>query len=295
MPATTQPDDGRRRRHRCTLGAVGVVAAAIVLALGAVSPAASGTTLEATYEISVAGVKVGAAEVESRFTDSEYTATIRGKTSGVSRLFSDARALLSGEGRISGDHVLPTSYDLETREGEFETHVRMKMRAGEVTDLLVIPRLSQHPDRIPLEPEHRQEVVDPVAAFLIVTDKPGIGNGRQACKRTIKVFDGWQRYDVRLAYKQTRTVHGSDDAYDGRVVVCTARYVPVAGHRMSLKATRYMVENKRLEVWYAPVKNRRLLVPYRILIGTTYGDLVIVATRFVATDTNARPAVGNQE
>lgn len=276
-------------------GAVDIVAVATVLALVAVSPAAAGTALEATYEISVAGVKVGGAEVEGRFTDSDYKVTIRGQTSGVSRLFSDARALLSGAGRISGDRLLPVSYDLETREGEFETHVRMKMRAGEVVDLLVIPRLSQHPDRIPLEPEHRLDVVDPVAAFLIVRDKPGIGDGRQTCKRTIKVFDGWQRYDVRLAYKQTRTVHGSDDAYHGRVVICTARYVPVAGHRMSLKATRYMVENKRLEVWYAPVRDRRLLVPYRILIGTIYGDLVIVATRFVATDTSARPAVGNQE
>jgi hypothetical protein len=105
------------------------------------------------------------------------------------------------------------------------------------------------------------------------------------------VFDGWQRYDVRLTFKQTRKVDGSSDAYDGRVVVCAARYVPVAGYRMSLKSTRYMVENKRLEVWYAPVNDRRILVPYRILIGTAYGDLVVVATRFVATDTDATPAV----
>lgn len=283
MPATTQSDDRRRR-------AVGAVAAAIFL--GAVSPAA-GTALEATYAISVAGVKIGAADVESRFTDTEYTAIIKGKTSGISRLVSDARAQLLGEGRISGHRLLPSSYDLETREGDFETLVRMKMRAGAVTDLLVIPRLSQHPDRIPLEPEHRRNVVDPVAAFLIVADKPGIGDGRRICERTIKVFDGWQRYDVRLSFKQIRKVTGSGDAYDGRVVVCTARYVPVAGYRMSLKSTRYMVENKRLEVWYAPVKDRPLLVPYRILIGTAFGDLVVVATRFVATDSDARPAVGN--
>jgi hypothetical protein len=293
MPATTQSDDGRRRGGRCKRHAAGAVAAAAFLALGAVSPAASGTALEVTYEISVAGVKIGTAEAEGRFTDSKYAATIKGTTSGISRLVSDARALLRGEGRISGQRLLPASYDLETREGDFETHVRMKMRAGAVADLLVIPRLSQHPDRIPLEPDHRQHVVDPVAAFLVVADKPGIGDGSRICRRTIKVFDGWQRYDVRLTYKQTRKVDGSGDAYDGRVVVCAARYVPVAGHRMSLKATRDMVDNKRLEVWYAPVKDRRLLVPYRILVGTTYGDLVVAAKRFVVSDTNAKPAVGN--
>jgi hypothetical protein len=294
MPAATTQSDGRRPRcDRGTPRAVGALAGASLLAFGTVSPAAATTIFEATYAISVAGLMIGAAEAKSRFTDTHYTAIIRGNTSGISRLVSDARALLLGEGRIAGDRLLPASYDLETSEGEFETHVRMKMRAGAVTELLVIPRLSRHPDRIPLDLEHKRNVVDPVAAFLVVADTPGIGDGSRICRRTIKVFDGWQRYDVQLTYKQIREVDGSGDAYDGRVVVCTARYVPVAGHRMSLEATRYMADNKRLEVWYAPVSDRRLVVPYRILIGTAYGDLVIVATRFVATGGNAKPAVGN--
>jgi hypothetical protein len=293
MPAITQSDGGRPRRGWQRPQAVGALVGAATLAAVAISPAAATTTFEATYAISIAGLTIGTAEAKSRFTDTEYAATVTGKTSGISRLVSDARALLLGEGRIARDRLLPGSYDLETREGDFETDVRMKLKAGAVTDLLVIPRLGQYPDRIPLEPEHKRDVVDPVAAFLVVADTPGISDGSRICRRTIKVFDGWQRYDIRLTYKQTRKVDGSGDAYDGRVVVCTARYVPVAGHRMSLKTTRYMAENKRLEVWYAPVKNRRLLVPYRILIGTTYGDLVIVATRFVATESDAKPAVGN--
>lgn len=293
MPAITQPDGRRARRGWQIPHAVGALVGAATLAAAAISPAGATTTFEATYAISLARLTIGTAEAKGRFSDTAYAATITGNTSGISRLVSDARALLLGEGRIATDRPLPESYDLETREGDFETHVRMKLRAGAVTDLLVIPRLSQHPDRIPLEPEHKRNVVDPVAAFLVVADTPGIGDGSRICRRTIKVFDGWQRFDVRLAYKQTRRVDGSSDAYDGPVVVCTARYVPVAGHRMSLKATRDMMENERLEVWYAPVNNRRLLVPYRILIGTTYGDLVIVATRFVATESDAKPAVGN--
>jgi Protein of unknown function (DUF3108) len=283
MP-TTQSDGERPRRDRHTPRAVGTLAAAIILGFAAVSAGAATTNFEATYAISVAGLTIGSAEAKSRFTDTGYAAIITGKTTGISRLISDARALLLGEGQIAGDRLVPASYDLETSEGDFETHVRMNMQAGSVTDLLAIPRLKQHPDRIPVEPEHKRNVVDPVAAFMVVADKPGIADGSRICRRTINVFDGWQRYDVRLTYKKTATVDGGGDAYNGSVVVCTARYVPVAGHRMSLKGTRYMANNKRLEVWYAPVKDRRLLVPYRILIGTTFGDLVVVATRFVTTD-----------
>lgn len=295
MAATTQSHRrNARNNRRLAPFAAGAVAMTLLPALGMISPATADTVFEATYAISVGGLTIGAADAEGRFTDKEYAAIIKGETSGISRLVSDARAELRGHGRISRHRALPTSYDLETREGEFETHVRMKTRAGAITDLLVIPRLREHPDRIPIEPEHRQNVLDPVAAFLVVADNSGVGDGKRICRRTIEVFDGWQRFDVRLSYKQTRQVEGIGDAYDGTVVVCTARYVPVAGHRMSLESTRYMVENKRLEVWYAPVRDRRLLVPYRILIGTAYGDLVVVAKRFVVGDTAAaKPAVAN--
>lgn len=260
----------------------------VILALLATSPARSETALEASYAISLGGVTIGTADVDGLFTGVAYTARITGKTSGVSRLMSDARAQLVGEGRISRGRVTPRTYELETREGEFETHVRMKMRAEAISDLLVIPRIPAHPDRIPVEREHRRNVVDPVAAFLVVSDTSATGDGRRICQRTINVFDGWQRYDIRLSYKQTRTVEGDD--YNGRVVACAARYVPVSGHRMSLKSTRYMAENKRIEVWYAPVGSWRLLFPYRILIGTAYGDLVVAATRFAVAGGDGKAA-----
>jgi len=292
MSATLHAQRGRTPSARRPLFAIGAILA-LFPAFATTAAAASDTVFGATYAISLAGLTIGTADAEGRFTDNAYTVTINGETSGISRLVSDVRATFRGSGRIFAGNLLPAAYDLETREGEFETHVRMKTRGGAVTDLLVIPRLSEHPDRIPIEPQHKRDIVDPVAGFLVVADKAGISDGERICRRTIKVFDGWQRYDVRLSFKETRTVEGRGEAYDGSVVVCSARYVPVAGHRMSLKTTRYMVENKRLEVWYAPIENRRLLVPYRILIGTAYGDLVVVAKRFVVGNTPAKPAIGN--
>jgi len=293
MAATTQAQRRRAPGKRRLPFAIGGAALALLLTFGTAAPAASDTVFEATYAISLSGLTVGAADVEGRFADNTYAVTIKGETSGISRIVSDARATFRGSGRIFAGNLLPASYDLETREDEFETHVRMKTRGRAVSDLLVIPRLREHPDRIPIGPEHTRDIVDPVAAFLVVADKAGIGDGERTCRRTIKVFDGWQRYDVRLSYKETRMVEGGSDAYAGGVVACSARYVPVAGHRMSLDTTRYMAENERLEVWYAPIGDRRLLVPYRILIGTAYGDLVVVAKRFVVGSAAAKPAIGN--
>jgi len=290
MPEVTRSGPARTGSAARSRLAAAVVATILI---GPSPEARAETALKVSYAISIAGLTIGRVDANGRFTETGYAAIIKGSTSGISRLVSDARATLVGSGRISGKRVVPASFNLETSESGFETHVRMSMRAGAITDLLAIPALREAPDRVPLTPEHQRDVVDPVGAFLSVVDKPGLADTESVCSRTINVFDGWQRYDIELSYKETRLVTGAGEAYDGKVVACTARYVPVAGHRESREAVRYMAANKRLEVWYAPIKDMRFLVPYRILIGTKYGDLVITSTRFVVADPPPKAAVGN--
>jgi hypothetical protein len=101
------------------------------------------------------------------------------------------------------------------------------------------------------------------------------------------VFDGWQRFDIRLAYRETKVV---SSGFTGDVVVCSARYVPIAGHRPSREAVTYMARNERLEIWMAPVEGTRMMVPYRILIGTQIGDLIVAARTF---DVSSAAAASN--
>ena len=250
------------------------------LATLAVAPtrALDTTVFRASYVIAVGGVVVGHASAESRFTDKGYVASISGSTSGVTRIVSDASARLSGSGRISGGRILPSSYVLDTRENGFVTHVSMAMRSGKITDLVAVPRLVKAPDRVPITSLHKTNIVDPLGAFIIPADRPGIPIGRIVCNRTVKVFDGWTRFDVRLYYKETKAVDGGAGMYAGRVIVCGARYVPVAGHRAA--NVRELADNQRLEVWLVPLSNLKVLVPYRLIIGTRVGDIVISATRF---------------
>jgi Protein of unknown function (DUF3108) len=272
-----------------------------LLAAGAILPAlvaatcpgktAEDTTLKATYAISIAGLTVGRVEVVSKFSGNRYTAAIHGSTSGPSRLVSDATASLIGSGLIYGARVLPSSYQMETRENGFETHVDMQMRSGRVVDVVALPPLLKAADRVPITPAHKIDVVDPLSAFIVPNDRPGIPSGHRACARTIRVFDGWTRYDVQLYYKDTKAIDGDASSYAGRIIVCGARFIPVAGHRSTRKAVQTMAANRRLEVWLASVPNTQLLVPYRMLIGTEVGDLVIFATRFTTDSSERRAAL----
>jgi hypothetical protein len=105
------------------------------------------------------------------------------------------------------------------------------------------------------------------------------------CGRTVHVFDGWKRFDIRMSLKETRKVDDGDAAYSGDLIVCAARYQPVAGHRTSDDSVAFMADNKRLEIALAHVKGTNYMVPYTILIGTKVGDLTIDARTFTANDT----------
>ena len=253
---------------------------ALAILASAAAEAGDITTLKATYAISIAGITVGRAEAEGRFSGNGYAAAIAGSTSGVTRLVSDATTRLSGNGHILGGAILPATYDMSTLDNGFATHVSMSMRQGAVSSVVALPELSEAADRIPVTPADKVNVVDPLAAFLIPVDPLGAPSGHSACDRTVKIFDGWTRYDLQLYYKETKAIDGGRRTYSGIIIVCGARYVPIAGHRPTRKAVQDMANNKRLEVWLAPVAGAPVLVPFRILIGTNLGDLIVYATHF---------------
>lgn len=262
-----------------------LLSALIAVPVAAAGAQAADMTLKADYLITIAGITIGKVNAEGRFTDSGYAATISGQTYGISRFVSDAHAVLAGNGRIRGSHIAPASYNLDTDEKGFRTHVSMAMRAGAIVNLSTAPHLMPYPDRVPVTPNHKRDVVDPVGAFVAVVNQPVATTGPSACNRTVRVFDGWQRYDVKLSFKGSKHVNNSSGAYSGEVFVCGARYVPVAGHRPGRDSVQYMADNKRLEVWLAPVDGTRVLIPYRILIGTQVGDLVIISRDFTVSAT----------
>jgi hypothetical protein len=68
--------------------------------------------------------------------------------------------------------------------------------------------------------------------------------------------------------------------YKGPVAVCAVRYVPIAGHRPDRPGTKFMAENKSMELWLAPVEAERILLPYRVSVRTMIGTTVIEASEF---------------
>ena len=156
----------------------------------------------------------------------------------------------------------------------------MVLDEGNVKELETAPLPSR--DLVPVTEANRQGITDPLTAMLFSTAATGKGLSRDTCRHTLPIFDGRHRYDLKLAFKHTDQV-AADKGYAGPVVVCSARYEPIAGHRASTPLIKYLSEGREMEVALAPIAGTRMLLPFRVSVVSMLANLVIEANRFEAT------------
>jgi hypothetical protein len=234
--------------------------------------------LHVTYSVSLVGLPIGVANLDANLTQSSYTIDARAKITGLAYLFSRARGASSGQGAIVDNRIVPATFATIATNAVMTRTIRMSLSANAVTGVDISPPFDDKPDRVPLTDHDKQGVVDPVGAVVVPVPARGPLVGPASCDRKIPVFDGYTRFDVDLTYVGQRDV--SAKGYKGPVAVCAIRYVPIAGHRRDRPSTKFMAENKDLEVWLAPVASAHVLLPFRVSARTMMGTAVIEASEF---------------
>jgi hypothetical protein len=204
-------------------------------------------TLKVSYDITLAGLPMGKADLSSSFAGAKYEMEGRAKLTGL------AMILTGGKGEASASGTLAD--DAPPRSSSFAV----------VSKTPLEPR----PDRVPVKAADKRGVVDPMSALLMPAVASKNLTDPANCDRTIPVFDGASRMNVVLSYGETKNVEVP--GYSGPVLVCNARYVPISGHRSERPATKFMQENKDISVWLAPVEGPRLLFPLKVSVRTMIG------------------------
>ena len=266
-------------------------ALAPVLALAACAFAAGplkAETLKVGYGIFLAGLPLGTADLSANLDGGRYRMELGAKLTGLAGALTGGRGGATAAGAVAWPQPAPTSFALTSRTSSDQRTVRMNLAGGNVASLDIAPPLDEKPDRVPLAESHKRGVTDPVSALLM--PMRGAPADPANCNRTIPVFDGAARFDVVLSYVETKEVE--KPGYKGPVLICNARYVPIAGHRALRPSTKFMEENRDMQVWLAPVQGTRVLIPLRISIRTMIGMSVIEASSFaLQPDARIVPAV----
>jgi hypothetical protein len=263
-------------------------AAVAALALGAGAALAQGT-LDARYDVTLGGVAFGRGAWHINVSDDQFTSAVSGTTTGFMRMFSTGRGTSASRGAVvTGGALNASSYSSSIATTQKYDEVRMQLSSGTVKDFMAEPPTSPDPERVPIEPAHRRNVLDPMTAAILRVPGNGDTFVPQACNRKLAVFDGRMRYDVQLAFKRLDRVK-SEKGYQGTVVVCSVVFAPVAGHIPSRPVIKYLTELRQTEVWLAPIAGTRLMVPYRATLPTPLGMGVLQATQFVTVPQSTRP------
>jgi Protein of unknown function (DUF3108) len=240
----------------------------------------AGGNLEASYTISFARIRVGDITATVVMGDSEYAISVRGRAGGIIKLLIDGEGSFTARGSIKDDHLVPTTFTSKIVSSAETSDVTMVLDEGNVKELEAAPLPSR--ELVPVTEANRQGIIDPLTAMLFSTAPTDEGLSRDACRRTLPIFDGRHRYDLKLAFKHTDQV-SADKGYAGQVVVCSVRYEPIAGHRASTPLIKYLSEGREMEVALAPIAGTRMLLPFRVSVVSMLANLVIEANRFEAT------------
>ncbi len=247
--------------------------AALMLVAPLPADRARAASLDATYDITLLGLSLGTAYLSGTVNGSAYKVDIVAKLTGLLGGFTGGRGSGTATGSFSGGKVSPSSFAVSSASSSESRTVRMALDGGGVQAVEIAPPIDEKPDRVPLNESHKRNVLDPISAFLMPVD--GKGGGSAACNRTLPIFDGAARYDIKLSFVGSRQV--KLEGYSGPVAMCQARYVPIAGHRALRPSTRFMAENREISTWLAPVAGTSMMVPVRISVKTMIGTAVIEA------------------
>lgn len=169
---------------------------------------ASAGTLDISYDVSLGGARIMAADFTADKRADQYTGRFHAKTTGVSKLFSKVRLELSVNGRVAGGKLAPLQYHHERSKNG-----KAKERAVAFTNKgKVVTEGQDYPGT--LLPALDGTLTDPISGLLTltVTSKP--------CNMKLRAFDGRDVFDI-----STKPAGG-----DGNRLVCSLTYTPVAGN-----------------------------------------------------------------
>jgi hypothetical protein len=246
-----------------------IASALVTLAFAGIGSHVQAQTLKVNYDISLAGLPLGKANLSSTFSGPKYELQGNVKLSGLARMLTGGKGAGTASGVIVGAQPQSAGFAVTSKSSSNQRTVRMGLEGGNVAAVEIVPPLEPKPDRVPVKETDKKGVVDPLSALIMPAVASGSVTDAANCDRTIPIFDGASRLDIVLSYAETKAV--DVPGYSGAVLVCKARYVPVSGHRTQRPSTKFMQDNRDMTVWLAPVEGQRLLFPIRVAVRTMIG------------------------
>jgi Protein of unknown function (DUF3108) len=186
------------------------------------TPVLADTLVKARYEITVAGFRIGIAGLEGQFSDQAYAAGVSVKLSGLAKLMAAGEGSVEAEGRLSNGKAAPANYKLHLNAGDKKEDVAFNFSGANVNTLSAQPHRPDPQGTIPLKPNHKSNVLDPLSAGVFTSSDMASAFNTDTCNKSFPIFDGRQRYDMTFSYARKEPLKAI--GYRGEALVCNSRH-----------------------------------------------------------------------
>ncbi|ODT70989.1 MAG: hypothetical protein ABS75_09630 [Pelagibacterium sp. SCN 63-23] len=247
---------------------------AVLIPLTTSSTLAAEVDARASYVLTVGGINVALVDVDLDDDGRRYGLDLSAKVTGLGSVVASGTATASSSGSSAGDVLQSETFKLETRANGEVFNVNVGYAGRNVSAFQVEPPVLDSFDRVPLERAHLSGVGDFLSAFVLKSK----GLDKSLCQRSFNIFTGVERFNIRMGFLGNDEATSPRTGYQGPLVACSIKYEPVSGHFNSSEMTEYLAQTSRMVLWYAPLGQTGYYIPYRVIIGTSMGDLSMVLT-----------------
>ena len=248
--------------------------ASLALVLGLTQAQAETVDATASYVLTLGGINVAMMSVDLDDSGSAYTLDVKANVAGLGAVVASGTANVTAKGNSAGSTLRSESFSIETRANGESFSVNVGFAGQNVTSFKVEPPVVEY-DRVPVERGHLTGVGDFVSAFVL----KGGALDKSICERRMRIFTGVERFNLDMSFVKADEATSPRTGYQGPVVLCSIDYQPISGHYESSEITNYLADQSRILVWYMPLGATGYYIPYRVLLGTSMGDLSMVLVK----------------
>jgi hypothetical protein len=168
--------------------------------------------------------KTASASLTADFSPTRYRIAMDSRAEGMADWFVDASTAMVAIGWMTPRGLRTQRFDSSVQDGPKHRRVLVDYTPAEVV-VSVSPKFGDWGFPATTN-QQKLEAVDPLTALMNVTLRIG-ATPANPCGGPMRVFDGKQRYDVRLKY--AARINWNTDAYRGPAIKCEVDYVEIAG------------------------------------------------------------------
>ncbi|MCH9806265.1 MAG: DUF3108 domain-containing protein [Alphaproteobacteria bacterium] len=230
--------------------------------------------VDAVYSISFNGFNVGSFKFASEVRGKSYSLKGDAELSALLGAFK-WRGISRSSGKLNKNGLVPADYVFNFKGSSRSGSIKVGFDKKGVRSASIVPPIPVSADEVPLQRSHLKGALDPLTAVMALT----IGSNKSnPCSRKLPIFDGKQRFDLKLSYRGHKTARGfpGQRSQGTGSVVCQVRYQPLGGYRMTSQ-TRQLAASTGIEISMLPVSGGSLVVPQEVRIPTSVGSVVLTA------------------